>query len=127
MIQCPFCAPDRARIISSCRCAIAIRDGFPISEGHSLIIPKSHVQSIFDLEPEEQGMVWAFVAQVRQQLAIELKVRAFNIGINDGMEAGQTIEHAHIHVIPRRPGDVSDPRGGIRLIIPDRARYWEAK
>ncbi len=127
MIECPFCAPDQARIISSCRCAIAIRDGFPISEGHSLIIPKSHVQSIFDLEPEEQRMVWTFVAQVRQQLAIELKVRAFNIGINDGKEAGQTIEHAHIHVIPRRPGDVSDPRGGIRLIIPDRARYWEAK
>jgi diadenosine tetraphosphate (Ap4A) HIT family hydrolase len=127
MIQCPFCAPDQARIISSCQCAIAIRDGFPISEGHSLIIPKSQVQSILDLEPENQRMVWAFVAQVRQQLAIELNVGAFNIGINDGKEAGQTIEHAHIHVIPRRPGDVSDPRGGLRLIIPDRARYWEAK
>jgi len=127
MIQCPFCAPDQTRIISSCQSAIAIRDGFPISEGHSLIIPRSHVQSIFDLEPEEQSIVWTFVAQVRQQLAIELKVRAFNIGINDGKEAGQTIEHAHIHEIPRRHNDVSDPRGGIRLIIPDRARYWEAR
>lgn len=127
MKKCPFCAPDQARIISRCQSAIAIRDGFPISEGHSLIIPRSHVQSIFDLEPEEQRIVWTFVAQVRQQLAIELKVRAFNIGINDGKEAGQTIEHAHIHVIPRRPNDVSDPRGGIRLIIPDRARYWEAR
>jgi diadenosine tetraphosphate (Ap4A) HIT family hydrolase len=108
MIQCLFCAPDQARIISSCQSAIAIRDGFPISEGHSLIIPRSHVQSIFDLETEEQRIVWTFVARVRQQLAIELKVRAFNIGFNDGKEAGQTIEHAHIMRAYEEPRSMAD-------------------
>ena len=125
MTECPFCIPDEARIIARCKCAIAIRDRFPVSEGHTLIIPYSHVGSIFDLFVEEQREIWGFVGQVRHHLARELTIDAFNIGINDGKNAGQTVDHAHIHVIPRRPGDVSDPRGGIRLIIPERARYWE--
>ena len=127
MRECPFCVPDEARIISRCNCAIAIRDQFPVSEGHTLIVPNAHVRSIFDLFAEEQCEVWSFVGQVRNHLAHELTVDAFNIGVNDGKNAGRTIDHAHIHVIPRRPGDVTDPRGGIRLIIPERARYWEGE
>ena len=73
---------------------------------------------------EAQADVWKLVRAVRQQL-FELEVEAFNIGVNDGAAAGQTIDHAHVHVIPRRAGDCPDPRGGIRLIIPDKARYWD--
>jgi diadenosine tetraphosphate (Ap4A) HIT family hydrolase len=85
-----------------------------------------HVKSLYDLSVEDQDAVWNLVSRLRQKCKEELGVHSFNIGINDGSEAGQTIEHAHVHLIPRRPGDAPDPRGGIRNIIPARARYWEA-
>jgi diadenosine tetraphosphate (Ap4A) HIT family hydrolase len=84
------------------------------------------VNSIYALPTEEQAELWAFVAEMRHLLAKKLNVNAFNVGVNDGSAAGQTIEHAHVHLIPRRPGDVDDPRGGIRHIIPGKARYWSA-
>jgi diadenosine tetraphosphate (Ap4A) HIT family hydrolase len=123
--SCPFCQVEPARLVSACEAAIAIKDSYPITEGHTLVLPRSHVKSIFDLSSLEQGALWAFVAEIRLSLARKMSVDAFNIGINDGTAAGQTIEHAHIHLIPRRKGDVIDPRGGIRHIIPTKARYWE--
>ncbi|WP_109488544.1 HIT family protein [Occallatibacter savannae] len=125
MSKCPFCQVDQSRVVLQSASAIAMRDEFPLTEGHTLIIPRPHVKSLYDLSAEDQLAAWDLVSDVRKNCKQELGIHAFNIGINDGAEAGQTIEHAHIHVIPRRIGDVVDPRGGIRNIIPARARYWE--
>ena len=125
-MPCPFC-----QRISNGDCsaesdhAIAFADGYPVSPGHTLVVPRDHVSSIYDLTDEQQAAVWALVARVRKQLADERAPSGFNIGLNDGAVAGQTIDHAHVHVIPRHEGDVSDPRGGVRWVIPDRARYWD--
>jgi diadenosine tetraphosphate (Ap4A) HIT family hydrolase len=100
-------------------------DAFPVTQGHTLIVPKRHVASLFDLPDEEQVALWKLVAQVRGKLASELQPDGFNVGVNDGPAAGQTVPHAHIHLIPRRMGDVADPRGGVRWIIPNKAAYWE--
>lgn len=124
MSSCPFCDLDPSRIITASKTAIAFRDAFPLTEGHTLVVPRQHVNSIYALSVGEQADLWAFVAELRNLLAEQLNVKAFNIGINDGAAAGQTIEHAHVHLIPRRLGDVDDPRGGIRHIIPGKARYW---
>ena len=104
--------------------AAAVLDGFPISEGHSLVIPKPHVELLFDLRDDELAQVWSLVAKVRQLLQKKYQPDGFTIGVNEGHAAGQTIGHAHIHVIPRRAGDVPDPRGGIRWVIPGKAKYW---
>jgi diadenosine tetraphosphate (Ap4A) HIT family hydrolase len=103
--------------------AVAFPDGFPVTEGHTLVIPKRHVASLFELSDEEQAAVWKLVAQVRVSLVAELRPDGFNIGLNDGPAAGQTVMHAHVHIIPRRRGDVVDPRGGVRWIIPGKAQY----
>src|SRR5207245_1635860 len=98
--------------------AAAFPDKFPIAEGHTLVVPRRHVASLFDLTEKEQAAVWTLVAQVRAKLMAELQPDGFNIGLNDGTAAGQTVLHAHVHVIPRRLGDTDDPRGGVRWILP---------
>lgn len=123
-MNCPFCNVAHDRIVLSNDTAVAVRDAFPLTSGHTLVVPRTHVGSLYDLPPESQVDVWELVRSVRQKL-FESGVEAFNIGVNDGAAAGQTIDHAHVHVIPRRTGDVPDPRGGIRLILPPKARYWE--
>ena len=122
--NCPFCSPAAQRIWMKSEHALALPDGFPVTEGHTLVIPRRHVASVFDLTDEEQIQVWTFVAQVRDRIETEYRPDGFNIGLNDGSAAGQTVSHAHIHVIPRRDGDVADPRGGLRWIIPEKAPYW---
>jgi diadenosine tetraphosphate (Ap4A) HIT family hydrolase len=121
---CPFCNLPEARRWLANEVGVAVLDGFPITEGHSLVIPRRHVASVFDLHPTEQSALWRLVSQVRDELQAKHRPDAFNIGINDGIAAGQTVPHAHIHVIPRRNGDVADPRGGVRWIIPAKAKYW---
>ena len=121
---CPFCCIGAAKIWLANEHAIAMHDGFPISEGHTLVVPKRHVQSLFDLSDEEQHAIWSLVAAVRTKLVEDLKPDGLNVGLNDGQAAGQTIKHAHVHVIPRFQGDVADPRGGVRWIIPAKAKYW---
>ena len=123
--DCPFCRFDKHRIRLESEFAVAVHDGFPITEGHTLVIPTRHVVSLFELSEEEQTALWKFVAEVRAQLATDFRTDGFNIGLNDGISAGQTVMHAHVHVIPRRNGDVADPRGGVRWVMPDKARYWE--
>jgi diadenosine tetraphosphate (Ap4A) HIT family hydrolase len=123
--ECPFCNLTAATISQSNDHAAAFRDGFPISKGHTLVIPTRHVQSLFELAEAEQQAVWSLVAKVRVMLIKEFKPDGINIGLNDGLAAGQTILHAHVHVIPRFKDDVPDPRGGIRWIIPTKAKYWK--
>lgn len=121
---CPFCNLPPDRVLIETATTTAFLDGFPVAVGHTLIIPKRHVASIFDLPANEFHDLWAQVAEVRRLLVAQHAPDGFNIGVNDGCAAGQTIDHAHIHVIPRRAGDVPDPRGGIRWVIPERAKYW---
>lgn len=122
--ECPFCNLPGQRILLETDTTLAFFDGYPVTEGHSLVIPKRHVASVFELPPEELTALWLQVSTVRNLLAEKYRPDAFNVGVNDGPAAGQTVPHAHIHVIPRRNGDTPDPRGGIRWIIPDKAKYW---
>jgi diadenosine tetraphosphate (Ap4A) HIT family hydrolase len=122
---CPFCNPDKSRIILANDHAMAIYDGFPVTPGHSLIVPKRHIASFFEATREEQAAVLDLLAEMRQLLLKERNPDGFNIGINDGTAAGQTVMHLHIHLIPRYAGDTDDPRGGVRWIMPEKAPYWK--
>jgi len=121
---CPFCTPDNTKIFLSNSHAIAIYDGFPVSPGHSLIIPKRHISSFFEATRNEQMALLDLLAAMQEILVKERNPDGFNIGINVGEAAGQTVMHLHIHMIPRYAGDQPDPRGGVRLIFPDKAAYW---
>ena len=124
-MNCPFCTINESLIVVQSTTGIALRDAFPVADGHTLVVPCQHVASIFDLTETDQAQIWSLVAQVRSALADQLSPDAFNIGVNDGEAAGQTVTHARVHIIPRFRGDVPDPRGGIRWVIPDNAVYWE--
>ena len=122
--HCPFCCLEKRRVILENDSALAFPDAFPVAEGHLLVVPRRHVVSLFDLYEVEQGALWRLVALARGRLMSELKPDGFNVGVNDGPAAGQTVMHAQVHVIPRRTGDVADPRGGIRWVMPGKMRYW---
>ena len=124
--DCPFCASIEAgELLADGGLAVAIGDRFPLNPGHCLVISRRHVADFFDLEAEEQGAVLALVAEMRAVLSSRHHFDGLNVGLNVGAAGGQTIEHAHWHVIPRYRGDVPDPRGGIRWVVPDRAAYWD--
>ena len=121
---CPFCTLPAERIVSETQSAIVIRDGFPITPGHTLVIPRRHVGSFFELTSEEHKEMFVLLTQAKAELDKEFQPDAYNIGINDGEAAGQTVPHLHMHLIPRYNGDRTDPRGGVRWIIPEKADYW---
>ena len=123
--DCPFCNLPTNRIWLQADIGYALPDRYPVSRGHTLVIPRRHVRSIYDLDPEEISDLWKLAGEVRAKLANEFDPDGFNMGLNDGTAAGQTIAHAHIHVVPRFSGDVVDPRGGVRWVIPERAPYWD--
>jgi diadenosine tetraphosphate (Ap4A) HIT family hydrolase/5-methylcytosine-specific restriction endonuclease McrA len=124
-MRCPFCERlATSEVVASDDLTAAVADGFPISPGHTLVIPRSHVGDFFSLSSEEQTAMWQMVSTVKRILEDQHHPDAFNVGINIGDAAGQTVGHAHIHVVPRYSGDVADPRGGVRWIIPSKARYW---
>jgi diadenosine tetraphosphate (Ap4A) HIT family hydrolase len=122
---CPFCNLSKDRVIDEDRHFVVIRDGYPITLAHTLVIPKRHVGSIFELEEEERETLFSVLEAAKERLVDEFHPDSFNIGINDGPEAGQTVPHLHIHLIPRYKGDVEDPRGGVRWVIPEKAKYWD--
>lgn len=124
MTNCPFCHLSSQKIILEDKYSVALFDNFPLSPGHTLIIPKKHVASLFMLEEEIQFALLRMLNNAKIHLANSFNPDGFNIGINDGMAAGQTIMHLHIHLIPRYHGDCPDPRGGVRWIFPDKAVYW---
>lgn len=120
MRDCVFCQPAAAHLRTNVDSALfeARWDGHPLTEGHALVIPKWHIVSLFELDRFEIGEAFTVLRSIRRVIGNEYGVEDFNIGVNDGTAAGRTVNHLHIHVIPRRLGDVEDPRGGIRNMLP---------
>ena len=111
-------------MISENDLAYTIYDGFPVTEYHCLVIPKRHAATYFDLTPEERSASHILLVEMREQIQHQdLSVDGFNVGTNNGESAGQTVFHCHIHLIPRRTGDIANPRGGVRGVIPDKQQY----
>jgi diadenosine tetraphosphate (Ap4A) HIT family hydrolase len=122
--HCPFCTPAAERIVHAFDAVLVLRDGFPMSPGHTLIVPRRHVASFFALTPAEQAGILEALNWARDELERLHRPDAFNVGLNDGPAAGQTVPHCHLHLIPRYAGDVAEPRGGVRWVIPGKAKYW---
>lgn len=121
---CPFCSVEFEReIIASSDLSLAFFDGFPVSPGHALIIPRRHVASFFDLTKEEQLDLLKLADEVRFVIEERFHPDGYNVGINVGKAAGQSVFHVHMHLIPRYNGDVSNPRGGVRSVIPTKQNY----
>ncbi len=123
--DCPFCHLPADSVVAESRHAIAIRDRYPVNNGHTLVIPKAHAETFFDQSAKVQADIWRLVTRVRNELQSEFRPDGFNVGLNEGTAAGQTVQHAHVHIIPRSHGDVADPKGGIRWVLPERAAYWD--
>lgn len=128
---CPFCEIAREsshkRIIAENEYAFLIRDGYPVSDGHSLVIPKRHISTFFETTEAEKLALLQLLDQAKAVVDTEYQPDAYNIGINDGPAAGQTILHLHIHLIPRYQEQDKDPRGGVRWVEPEKANYWNVR
>ena len=123
-MACVFCTMARDHIVASNTLVYAVRDTAPVRPLHTLILPNRHVADYFELEADERGAIDELLKETRRDILLrDPTVGGFNIGINVGAVAGQTIFHCHVHLIPRRPGDVANPRGGVRAVIPGRAEY----
>lgn len=124
MSDCPFCTLGSERVLLRGSTCFVIRDAFPVTKGHSLVIPLRHVSNAMELAPEEWSEIQRLIRSTTEGLMTEDPgVTGFNIGMNVGEDAGQTVGHAHVHVIPRRKGDVEKPRGGIRHLMPGKGDY----
>jgi|TARA_X000001036_G_C20443702_1_gene710313 ATP adenylyltransferase len=122
--ECIFCNLDESRVEIENNLALSFKDLYPVTKGHSLVIPKRHVQSFFDLEKDEKKAILELLELQKKKLISQDKlITGFNIGINDGIDSGQTVMHCHVHLIPRRKGDMNDPRGGVRGVIPEKQSY----
>ncbi|MEE0084639.1 MAG: bifunctional class I SAM-dependent methyltransferase/HIT family protein [Paludibacteraceae bacterium] len=122
--ECPFCnLNSQLEVLSEIATAVAFFDGYPVSKGHTLIIPKRHVENYFDLTTHEQRALWLLVNRCKKLLTERFHPAGFNVGINVGEAAGQSIFHVHIHLIPRYNGDVENPKGGVRGVIPGKQKY----
>ncbi len=122
--SCPFCCPKpEQELITESATAYALLDSYPVSPGHALIIPKQHIQDYFELPERIKTACWMVVGRVKWLLDSRYHPEGYNVGVNVGTAGGQTIPHAHIHIIPRYTGDVENPRGGIRNMIPGKGDY----
>ena len=117
---------ERERVLATDDLFAVITDKFPISPGHILIIPRRALTRFQELTAMEKSRLleWVEWAQTHLQQTLTPAPEAFNLGVNDGKAAGQTMPQSHFHVIPRHTGDVADPRGGVRWVIPAKAKYW---
>lgn len=127
MASCPFCDLVSRELLVESPLAVAFADSYPASPGHALVIPRRHVATYFDATPEERTAIWGLVDRVRTVLVERHRPDGFNVGFNAGPAAGQTVLHAHVHVIPRYDGDVVDPRGGVRHAVVGRGFYEATK
>ena len=129
--DCLFCnlqKDDRKRIIAENNLAYVIRDGFPVTEGHTLFIPKRHIADYFGLVPAEVSAINQLMETQRKfLLELDSTIGGFNIGMNCGEIAGQSVWHCHVHLIPRRKGDVEYPKGGVRHVIPCKGNYEDLR
>ena len=123
MNNCPFCNIEEERIILKNDLCYAIYDKFPVNEGHILIIPFRHFSSFFDATKEEKIAIFDLLDDCKKLLDDKFKPDGYNIGVNVGHYAGQTIFHLHVHLIPRYKGDIDNPRGGVRGVIPEKRMY----
>ena len=124
MNECVFSHVPDERVVHESINWLVIRDGYPVSPGHTLILPQRHIKDYFDINTSEHAELPSVIDSVKSQLDKEFSPSAYNIGINCGEDAGQTVFHLHIHIIPRFKGDQEDPRGGVRWVIPEKADYW---
>ncbi len=122
-LECPFCHPERARVLDENELAMALADAFPVSPGHTLVIPRRHVCDFFALSSTELEAVFEMLFRMRSRLAAEHQPDGFNVGVNVGEAAGQTVMHAHVHLIPRFFGDATEPQGGVRNVIKGMGQY----
>ena len=122
---CIFCEiATTDRVIDQTDHTFVIRDAFPVTEGHTLIIPKRHVADYFDLNPNETSDIQELLQKHKALIEVnDESADGFNIGINVGATGGQTVFHVHVHLIPRRIGDVENPKGGVRGVIPAKQKY----
>ena len=123
---CPFCSPPSEKVVFDRDQALALWDAFPVSPGHALVVPRRHVASWRALASQEKAALLELVDEVRELLDERHAPDGYNIGLNDGIAAGQTVMHVHVHVIPRYTGDAPDPRGGVRYVLPHKAAYWKS-
>jgi ATP adenylyltransferase len=121
-MDCIFCQIDRP-LVAETTLSLAFLDGFPVSDGHTLIIPKRHVVSLWEMSDDEYTDAFDLVRRVEDILQEKFQPQGFNVGVNCGEAAGQSVFHAHIHIIPRYNGDVPSPRGGVRNIVPGKGNY----
>ena len=123
--DCIFCSKTNCKVISSTKHFFIIRDtAYPVTKYHTLIITNRHVDDFFDLTKDEMSDLDKVLKKQKKELKnLDKDISAFNVGVNIGKDAGQSIMHCHIHLIPRRKGDVEDPRGGVRGVIPEKQKY----
>lgn len=122
-VKCPFCNPAAEDIVAGNDLCYARYDRYPVNKGHLLVIPFRHTPDFFSMTPQERGAVLALVTECRDVIEDHLSPDGYNIGFNVGIAAGQTVQHCHCHVIPRYAGDVVNPRGGVRRVVPGREGY----
>ncbi len=121
--NCPFCKLPPERVIDSNTRALIVADAFPVSPGHTLVILRRHVASFFETTSEEIAAIYELLQRAKNNLDGTLMPAGYNVGVNVGAAAGQTIKHVHVHLIPRYPGDASNPIGGVRNILPGKGAY----
>jgi diadenosine tetraphosphate (Ap4A) HIT family hydrolase len=124
-LECPFCRRISESGVKGL--ATSFLDAFPSAPGHRLVIPTRHVKRIGALTPKEWSALFEMVREVGLEVSGDRDFEGLNIGLNDGLAAGQTVGHVHVHVIPRRMDDVPDPRGGVRWVLPATADYWSER
>ena len=123
MTECPFCGPAAEEVVLQGRLWYARWDRYPVSPGHLLLIPCRHVAGLFDATEEEMAELPRLLHKAKALIDEKFHPDGFNVGVNCGEAAGQTVMHLHVHLIPRFHGDMDDPRGGVRGVIPERRKY----
>ena len=125
-LHCPFCNADPARVFFESELVSGLWDGFPVSPDHALLVTRRDAAIWLDATPEERHALTDAIGIAQSAIAGSHRPHGFNIGINVGEATGQTVMYLHMHVIPRYTGDLPDPRGGVRWVLPDKAVYWNA-
>ena len=123
--DCIFCKKINCKVLEETKYFFIIRDtAYPVTEHHTLIISNRHISNFFELDDDENKELAQILKKQKKELQnLDKTITGFNVGVNIGKDAGQSIMHCHIHLIPRRKGDVEDPRGGVRGVIPEKQKY----